>query len=115
MKKYYDKDKHDDDFKVGDLVAYYVGDKAAVTAKFHRRFTGPWEIKERINHNTVRIENKETHEEICCHVTMLKRYYPHKFIPLAQYEKSQEKQAQNHVNRSHKKHLHKELKLRFNS
>ena len=110
MKKYYDQDKHDDNFKVGDLVAYYVGDRAAVTAKFHRRFTGPWKVISRLSHNTLEIKNEETGEQLSCHVSMLKKYYQHKFIPLAQYEKSQEKQDRDHIEHSQKHSLHKELK-----
>ena len=92
MKKYFDQGKSHvthDTFEIGDLVAYYVGDRAATTAKFHRRFTGPWRITNRLRHNTVTIKNEDNGESFSCHTSMLKKYFAHKFTPLVEYELSQ--------------------------
>ena len=40
MKDNYDIDKYDDYFKVGDLVAYYIGDRSATNKKLRKCFTG---------------------------------------------------------------------------
>ena len=89
MKDNYDIDKHDDYFQVGDLVAYYIGDRSATNKKLRKRFTGPWVIVERLRHNTVKIVNLIDNKEIATHVSMLKRYYKKGFTPLVEIEKSE--------------------------
>ena len=89
MKDNYDLDKHDDYFKVGDLVAYYIGDRSATNKKLRKRFTGPWKIIARLRHNTVRIKNLIDGKEIATHVGKLKKYYPKGFTPLIEIRKSE--------------------------
>ena len=89
MKDNYDIDKCNDSYKIGDLVAYYVGDRSATNRKIRRRFTGPWQIIQRLHHNTVVIRNQLDGTTFPTHVCMLKRYYKHQFIPLCEIEKSE--------------------------
>ena len=51
MKENYDISKFPDTFKVGDIVAYHIGDLAKTNKKLHKRFIGPCEIIERITLN----------------------------------------------------------------
>ena len=90
MKKNYDASRHQDAFQVGDLVAYYIGDRASTNKKLQRRFTGPWTILARLKNarNTVLIENSDG-TKFACHVGMLKKYYPQDFVPLAELDKSE--------------------------
>ena len=89
MKDNYDLDKYNDYFKIGDLVAYYIGDRSATNKKLRKRFTGPWKIISRLRHNTVRIKNLIDGKEIATHVGMLKKYYAKGFTPLIEIEKSE--------------------------
>ena len=47
--------------------------------KIRPRFTGPFTIIKRINHNTVTIYNKSTQEELSCHTQKLKKYNENQF------------------------------------
>ena len=89
MKDNYDIDKHHDYFKINDLVAYYIGDRAATNKKLRCRFTGPWKVIERVRHNTLKIKNLIDGKEITTHVGMLKRYYEKHFTPLDEIEKTE--------------------------
>ena len=80
MKKDFNFGKENDHFQIGDLVAYYVGDRANRMKTIRRRFSGPWRIVERIRHNTVRIENEYSGETLACHTSMLKLYRKRDFI-----------------------------------
>ena len=82
----FDIGKFDDKFKVGDSVAYYIGDRARVLKKLHPRFTGPWKIVKRVSNNTVTIKSDEG--EFSCHVSMLKPYVQHKFVPLIEFKRT---------------------------
>ena len=94
MKRNYDSNKHQDAFEVGDLVAYYIGDRASTNIKLQRRFSGPWRIMRRVKHNTTQIKNIETGETFACHVAMLKRYYASEFVPLLELEATERAKAQ---------------------
>ena len=88
MKENYDQDKYQDAFQVGDKVAYYIGDRSSTNKTLQRRFSGPWTITKRISHNTVEILNEDG-TQFACHVSMLKRYYAHQFVPLLELTKSE--------------------------
>ena len=92
MKRNYDESRFSHSFAVGDLVAYFVGDRAHTNHKLQRRFTGPWEViqvfNDGDNQNTVRIKNVATGEEFACHVCMIKHYYKEGFVPLLELSKS---------------------------
>ena len=96
MKNKYDLDKKEDKFKIGDKVAYYIGDRAYTNKKIHGRFSGPFTIISRIQtgtnpyeSNTVKISNDETKETFCTHIRMLKKYHPNKFTPLSEIRSSE--------------------------
>ena len=88
MKDYHDLNKTEDDFEIGDLVAYYVGDRASTNKKLQLRFSGPWRVLKRLHHNTLVIKNTDDGEKLACHVCMLKHYHKGKFTPLSEYERS---------------------------
>ena len=89
MKRNYDWNKHDDDYKIGDTVAYYIGDRSATSSKLRRRFSGPWKIISRLRHNTCEIKNIHTEEIKATHVCMLKKYNPKQFVPLIELQRSE--------------------------
>ena len=89
MKRNFDIDKVDPTLTVGDYVAYYVGDRSKTSRKLRRRFTGPWKITNKLNHNTYQITNEQTNETMACHAQMLKKYHKQDFTPLAAYEQTQ--------------------------
>lgn len=85
MKNNFDIDKYDDSFEIGDIVAYYIGDRSATNRKIRQRFSGPWKIIDRLRHNTVKIQMLDKPEKIlACHVSMLKYYHKYKFVPLTE-------------------------------
>ena len=102
MKDYHDLDKHDDSFEVGDLVAYFVGDRSSVNKKLRARFTGPWKIVLRIRDNTVRIKNLHDGKIIDTHVNMLKRYKEDAFIPLIELRKTERAKLTQQLKKSRK-------------
>ena len=81
MKRNFDFNKQNDKFKIGDLVAYYVGDRSSTNKTIRRRFSGPWRIIERLRHNTLKIKNMDNNETLACHTSMLKKYNKNDFIP----------------------------------
>ena len=86
MQKNFDKDKHDDEFEVGDLVAYYIGERSAKLKKIRQRFTAPWKITQRMRHNVVQIERVDNPtEKLACHVSSLKKYNKRNFVPLTEF------------------------------
>ena len=89
MKRKFDMDKKDHSYEIGQLVAYYVGDRANKSRKLQRRFTGPWQITEMLRHNTVKLLNRDTGATMACHVQMLKPYNKEEFTPLSSYTQSQ--------------------------
>ena len=93
MKDNYDVDKYGDNWKVGDLVAYYIGERTGQhSRKLRKRFSGPWKVIERIkdrNNVVVKIQNEKTGNTLCCHVSMLKKYYPEGFVPLLKVRESE--------------------------
>ena len=107
MKRNFDKHKTKEpkeQFKIGDYVAYYIGDRANTTRKLRQRFTGPWQIIEQLNENTYKIANKDATISMCCHVQMLKKYNKDHFTPLINYEQSEkEKRKIQNRQRSKKK------------
>ena len=85
MKENFDMDKHDDDFEIGDLVAYYIGDRSAKLRKIRQRFSAPWRVIGRLRHNVVQIQDtKNPEEKLACHVSMLKKYCTKAFVPLTE-------------------------------
>ena len=85
MKQDYDKNRKDDDFKMGDLVAYYIGDRSSKLKTIKQRFSAPWRIVERLRHNVVRIQHIDNPKEVlACHVSMLKKYSTKDFVPLTE-------------------------------
>ena len=86
MQKNYDKDKSNDNFQVGDLVAYYIGDRSAKLKKIRQRFSAPWRVIERLRHNVVKIQRADNPvEKLACHVSMLKKYNKQNFVPLTEF------------------------------
>ena len=86
MIKNFDKDKKPHKFEINDLVMYYIGDRKKTAQKLRARFTGPYKITHKINHNTVKLENKDKTIQFGCHVSKLKPYIKEYFIPLTQFE-----------------------------
>jgi transposase InsO family protein len=91
MKRNYDKHKYEHPFKINDLVAYYIGDRASTNHTIQRRFTGPWKIIGFVNKVTATIYNEATKEKFSCHICMLKHYYQHDFIPISQFSNHERK------------------------
>ena len=89
LKDNFDIDKYHDNYSIGDLVAYFTGDRASTNKKLRRRFTGPWKIVDRLRDNVLVIENKTDGERIATHATMLKPYYADHFVPYSELLKSQ--------------------------
>jgi hypothetical protein len=81
LKIKYDLDKSEDNFVVGDLVVYYIGDRASNNKKLQRRLSGPWKVLERVRHNVLRIKNESNDDELACHVGMLRKYVRGEFTP----------------------------------
>ena len=79
MLRKFNKDKNDETFKPGDQVMYYVGERSYPMKTIRPRFTGPFTITKRINHNTVTIFNKDDGKSITCHTQKLKLYHENKF------------------------------------
>ena len=77
--KKYNKNRKPDNFKANDLVMYYVGERNYPMKKIRSRFTGPFRIIKRINHNTVTIHNDSTNETMSCHTQKLKKYHENNF------------------------------------
>ena len=88
-KNNFDEYKTDPLFLIGDYVAYYVGDRANTSRKLRRRFTGPWKIINKLNHNTYELLNESTNETMACHAQMLKKYHKNEFTPLAEYNQTE--------------------------
>ena len=63
----YNKHQKPDKFQINDLVMYYVGERQYPMRKIRPRFTGPFKILNRVNHNTVTIYNEDTNEQMTCH------------------------------------------------
>ena len=82
MKENYDLDKIDHSYKLGDLVAYYIGKRSGVNKKMHKRFAGPYRIVSCLRDNVVKIQLKDQSDEpMMVHVSMIKPYNDQKFIP----------------------------------
>jgi hypothetical protein len=79
MKMNFDLFKYNDDFDINDLVAYYIGDRNYPMKKIRSRFTGPFRITNRLNHNTVVIKDDTTNDTMVCHTQMLKKWHPIEF------------------------------------
>ena len=103
MKNNFDLNHHNDNFSVGDAVAYYVGDRAETNKKLHSRFTGPWEVIDRLRHNTVRIKNLDNNDELACHTSMLKKYHKDAFVPLIELKRSERAKHRSSKRRRKKK------------
>ena len=101
MKEQYDINKYDETYKIGDLVAYYIGDvDVGNKKKLQRKFSGPFTVAKIVNHNTVEIEklhkpgnivqveNKITGDKFACHTSMLKLYHRDHFIPFSTVKQS---------------------------
>ena len=85
MKENFDIDKQDDDFEMGDLVAYYVGDRSSKLKTIKQRFSAPWRVIGRLRHNVVQIQRADNPvERLACHVSMLKKYCTKAFVPLTE-------------------------------
>ena len=85
MIRKFNRDKHDEDFKPGDQVMYYVGERSYPMKTIRPRFTGPYTITKRINHNTVSIFNKDDGKTITCHTQKLKKYHENMFTEEQDY------------------------------
>ena len=101
MKEQFDIDKYDETHKIGDLVAYYIGDvDVGNKKKLQRKFSGPFKVTKIVRHNTVeieklkqpgdivQIENKITGDKFACHTSMLKLYHRDHFIPFSTVKQS---------------------------
>ena len=89
MKRNYDINKKDELYQVGDLVAYYIGDRARTNQKLQARFSGPWVIT-KLGKNSAKIVHKETGESMVSHFKMLKLWNEGTdFTPLALYERTE--------------------------
>ena len=91
--------KSNDNFKIGDIVAYYVGDRSSTTKSIRRRFTGPWQIIGRLRHNTVKIKNPHNNETLACHTSMLKSYREADFTPYIEHRIKESMQNPNKQNK----------------
>ena len=81
----YNKHQKPDKLKIDDLVMYYVGERQYPMKKIRPRFTGPFRILNRVNHNTVTIYNEDTNEQLSCHTNKLKKYHPNQFTDEQMY------------------------------
>ena len=83
MRRNFDLDKTNDNFDIGDTVAYYIGDRSSKLKKIRQRFSAPWRVIGRLRHNVVQIQKADNPKEtLACHVAMLKRYNKQDFVPL---------------------------------
>ena len=85
----YDHNKYPDSFKVGDSVAYYIGDLPRQNKKLHRRYIGPCDIIERVRENVVRIRIIGSNKELATHVGMIKKYYKEGFTPITELNETE--------------------------
>ena len=108
--KNYNKKRTDDKLIVNDQVLYYVGERNYPMKKIRPRFTGPFKIIKRINHNTVTIYNESTQEELSCHTQKLKKYNPNQFTEETDYLR-QLKQLQKLNNQYRRKKGHRRQQL----
>ena len=106
----FNKNKKQDTFQPNDQVLYYVGERQYPMRKIRSRFTGPFTITARVNHNTVKIYNEQTNETITCHTQKLKKFHPTKFT-IEQTYLRQLKQQQKLNNEYRRKHGHRRTKL----
>ena len=106
----YNKHRHNDKFEIDDLVVYYVGERNYPMRKIRSRFTGPFRVIKRINHNTVTIYNEETQQDISCHTQKLKKFHPNEFTKEQDYlrQLKQQQKLNNEYIRK-KSHLRKKL------
>ena len=74
MKKAYDKNKNNDNYKINDKVLYYIGDRNSHSRKLRHRWTGPFTISQRINENTVEITTAKPNEKLEVHTSRLKKW-----------------------------------------
>ena len=79
-KEYFDVNKNNDKFEIDDVVAYFTGDSNSTNKKLRSRFSGPWQITDRIRPNVVTIQ-RDGHK-LSVHTKMLKHYFPDKFEPM---------------------------------
>ena len=77
----YNRHQKQDNFKIDDLVMYYVGERQYPMKTIRPRFTGPFRIIKRINHNTVTIYNEDSNESMTCHTNKLKLFNKNTFMP----------------------------------
>ena len=106
----FNKNKTSDKFNIDDLVMYYVGERNYPMKKIRSRFTGPFRIIKRVNHNTVTIYNDTTNESMTCHTQKLKYFHKHKFTPENDYLR-QLKQQQKLNNEFRRKQSNKRFTL----
>ena len=66
--------KQIEQFKVGDEVMYFVGDRSIRCKQWYERFSGPWNVLEVYKNGIVRIENKEMGENFLVSTRLLKLY-----------------------------------------
>ena len=112
MKRNFDRNKSNPIFKINDLVAYYVGDRANTSKKLRRRFTGPWRIINKISHNTYEIINDDTGDTMSCHAQMLKTYHKNDFTPLNDFEATERNKF--NLKRKYNKHHKKLIQMQNN-
>ena len=74
MKKSYDKSKEDDKFNINDKILYYIGDRNSNSRKLKHRWTGPFTIINRINHNTIEITTNKKDETMAVHTSRVKKW-----------------------------------------
>ena len=81
----FNKHQKPDKLKIDDQVMYYVGERQYPMRKIRPRFTGPFRILNRVNHNTVTIYNDDTNEQMTCHTNKLKKYHQNQFTDEQSY------------------------------
>ena len=106
----FDRNKKPDKFKIDDQVMYYVGERSYPMKKIRPRFTGPFKIIARINHNTVTIFNEQTDQTISCHTQKLKLYHKNQFTEEQDYLR-QLKSLQKLNNQFRRKHGNKRTSI----
>ena len=74
-------------YEIGDLVVYYIGDRAQSLRKLRAKWSGPWKISKIIYENKIKIvdpKDKKVSAEV--HVGRVKPYRKREFYTWKQHE-----------------------------
>ena len=88
VKSYNDKNKitaklvarNNENYKVGNRILYFVGDKQVARGKWREKWTGPWIIEKKINDSSIIITDPTTGNQKRVSIDRIKNYNPRDYI-----------------------------------